>query len=119
MRIAVTASQASCDSPVDSRFARARLFLVHDDSSGTWEGVENSQALDAPQGAGIQAAETLANRQIDVVLTGHCGPKAFRAFLAAGITVCTGVTGTVEQAVKDFKAGKLTPATCSDVEGHW
>jgi hypothetical protein len=56
----------------------------------------------------------------DSVLTGHCGPNAFRALQAAGIRVYAGVTGgSVREAVEQFKAGALREAAAADVQGHW
>jgi predicted Fe-Mo cluster-binding NifX family protein len=45
---------------LDSRFGRAAKFLIFDADSGTFEVVDNRQSLEAVQGAGIQAAETIA-----------------------------------------------------------
>jgi predicted Fe-Mo cluster-binding NifX family protein len=73
----------------------------------------------APQGAGIQTAALVARRKPGVVLTGHCGPKAFHALQAAGIEVIVGVEGPVREAVQNYRTGKLTPASGPDVAGHW
>jgi predicted Fe-Mo cluster-binding NifX family protein len=57
---------------------------------------------------------------VQVVLTDHCGPNAFRALQAAGIRVYTGLKGgSVCEAVERFKAGALQEATAADVQGHW
>jgi predicted Fe-Mo cluster-binding NifX family protein len=80
---------------------------------------DNSQNLNAAQGAGIQAAATVSRLGATVLITGHCGPKAFRALMAAGIKIYTGATGTVSEAIAQFKAGKLSLADAADVEGHW
>jgi predicted Fe-Mo cluster-binding NifX family protein len=119
MRIAIPTATDAHTAAVEPRFARAAVFLLHDTDSGSWEAVDNAQVLNAPQGAGIQAAETLARHQIQAVLTAHCGPKAFRALQAAGIAVYINVSGSAEQAVADLLAGNLQLATGPDVEGHW
>lgn len=119
MKMAVSASGTTSAALVEARFARAPHFLVFDTEDGTWATVENSQVLNAVQGAGIQAAETLVRHGVNAVLTTHCGPKAFRALQAAGVTVYTGVTGTIEDAMRQLLADRLTPAAQADVEGHW
>ena len=119
MKIAVSASGPELSSPVDARFGRAPWFIIMDVESGVWEAAENKQNLQAAQGAGVQSAECVANRGVEAVLTGHCGPKAFRALSAAGMKVHTGVTGSVSDAVARFKAGELGAAEQADVEGHW
>lgn len=119
MRIAITAQGVTLDSEVDSRFGRAANFLVVDTENMNPLVVENTQSLNLPQGAGIQAAQNILLHKPDAVLTGNCGPKAFRILQASGIKVVTGVKGKVSDAVKDFLEGKYMPATNANVEGHW
>ena len=119
MKIAVTASGASLDAPLDPRFGRAARFIVVDSATGAFTVHDNTQNLNATQGAGIQTAETVSRLGAEAVITGHCGPKAFRALQAAGIQVVTGATGTVREAVARFQKGELQPSTGADVEGHW
>jgi predicted Fe-Mo cluster-binding NifX family protein len=119
MRIVVTAAGRDSAAEVDPRFGRAAVFLLHDTETGAWEAHDNTQNLQAPQGAGIQSAQTVATLRADWVLTGHCGPKAFRALQAAGVRVGVGVSGTAEEAVRALAAGEVAPAGGADVEGHW
>jgi predicted Fe-Mo cluster-binding NifX family protein len=107
------------DSAVDPRFGRAAGFVLVDTDTGQHQAIDNSQNLSAPQGAGIQAAQTVSRHDADYVMTGHCGPKAFRALEAAGIKVVVGIDGTVEEAVEKLKAGAVKPSDDADVEGHW
>jgi len=119
MKIVFTTSGDSLNSPLDSRFGRAPKFLVYDLESETFEVVDNQQNLNAAQGAGIQSAETVARLGAKSVVTGHCGPKAFRVLLAAGIKVYTTDATTVAAALEQYRAGQLTEAKAADVEGHW
>ena len=63
--------------------------------------------------------QAMARHGVEAVLSGHCGPKAFRTLSAAGIKIYAGVSGTVEEAIESFKAGELEPLDTADVEGHW
>ncbi|MBI9077945.1 MAG: NifB/NifX family molybdenum-iron cluster-binding protein [Desulfatibacillum sp.] len=119
MLICISSQGADLSSQVDPRFGRAAQFIVVDTETGEAKAVDNKQNLQAAQGAGIQAAQTVANTGAKAVVTGHCGPKAFTTLNAAGIAVFTGSNGTVAQALEDFKAGKLEKASGADVEGHW
>ncbi|MBN1102242.1 MAG: NifB/NifX family molybdenum-iron cluster-binding protein [Deltaproteobacteria bacterium] len=119
MRIAVTTQGKGIDEEVDSRFGRAPRFLLIDTETMSSQVVENAQSLDLPQGAGIQAAQNILSHKPDVVLTGNCGPKAFRVLQAAGIGVVIGVKGKVADAIRDYLDGKYRAATEANVEGHW
>lgn len=119
MKVAVSVSGHDKDAQVDPRFGRAQSFMVCDLDSGEWKEIENSPNLNAVQGAGIQTAQMLAGCGVGAVLTGHCGPKAFRVLDAAGITVYTGLAGTALEAFAAYQNGQLTAATGADVEGHW
>ncbi len=119
MRIVITAQEPSLDSPIDPRFGRARHFILADTQSGAFTAHDNAQNLNAPQGAGIQAAQGVARLGAEAVLTGHVGPKAFAVLEAANILVYTGAGGTVREAIDGFKSGKLQAIQTADVEGHW
>ena len=120
MKLAVTAQGRELDSPVDIRFGRAGGFLVVDTETGEVEYLGNAEASGAGQGAGIQAAKLMAAHGVQGILTGHCGPNAFRALQAAKIRVYTGLTGgSIREAIEQFKAGALQEATGADVQGHW
>ena len=119
MNIAVTAKGKTLDSELDPRFGRAAQFIIFDSETGEFAAMDNSQNLNAAQGAGIQAAQNVINTGSEVLLTGHCGPKAFRTLNAGIVEVYTLDQGTVQEAIDKFKAGELTKANSADVEGHW
>jgi predicted Fe-Mo cluster-binding NifX family protein len=119
MKVAVTSSGKTLDSSVDPRFGRAPYFVVVDVESGAFGVHDNARNLNAAQGAGVQSAATVSDLGVDAVITGHCGPNAFRALKAAGIAVVVGAQGSVKDAVEQFKKGKLKPADSADVQGHW
>lgn len=119
MKIAVTAQGTDLESQVDPRFGRAKYFAVIDTDSDDLEVVDNAQNLNAAQGAGIQAARNVAELGVEAVLTGHCGPNAFRTLTAAEIKVFTGALGTVKETIEKFKSGELAEATDADVKSHW
>jgi predicted Fe-Mo cluster-binding NifX family protein len=119
MKIAFTTSGDNPDASMDSRFGRAAKFLIYNLEADTFEIINNSQNLNAAQGAGIQAASTVARSGAKALVTGHCGPKAFHVLSAAGIKVYTADALTVKQALEQFKQGKLQETTSADVESHW
>lgn len=119
MKIAITAHGEDRHAAVDSRFGRAEYFVIYDQEKGVWDFVLNTQNLEAAHGAGIQAGQTLAQTGANILITGHVGPKAFKVVNAANITIYSLDTesGTVENALAAFLAGKLTPiATPNAIE---
>jgi len=109
-KIAVTAVEPSLDAAVDPRFGRCPHFVIVDAEKGTFEAVKNTNAT-AGGRAGAQSAKTIASKGAKVLLTGKCGPSAFRALSAAGIKVVSGCSGTVRDVIKQYKEGKLKPAS--------
>jgi predicted Fe-Mo cluster-binding NifX family protein len=119
MRVAVTSQGDQLTSDVDPRFGRASWFVVLDTNTGEHESVDNSKNVDAAQGAGVQAAQTIADLDIDAVVTGHCGPRAFRVLESAGIKVYLGADGTIQSALERLKSGEFEEADGPSVDGHW
>jgi predicted Fe-Mo cluster-binding NifX family protein len=119
MKIVISAKGPNLEAQVDPRFGRSSYFLLVNPESMEYEVLTNGQNLQAAQGAGIQAAAQVARRRPDAVLTGNCGPKAFHTLQAAGIQVIVGLEGSVRDVVRDYQAGKLTPAKAPNVTGHW
>ena len=105
-KVAVTSTGPKPESEVETRFGRARWYLVYDPGSRSWEAVDHSQAAQTPGGAGPQAVQMLARRGVKVVITGECGPNALRALSSAGIKVFQGGGRTVAKALGDYQAGK-------------
>lgn len=107
------------EAEIDPRFGRAGCFLLIDPETLTFEVVENQQNLTLPQGAGIQAAQTVVEQGAKIVLTGHCGPKAFKVLKATGVRVAVGLSGKIREAVEQFNQGKISFTDTPDVQGHW
>lgn len=117
MKVAVTSKGTTLDDQVDPRFGRCANFVIVETDDVSFEAVANSNAA-AGGGAGIQSAQLVADKDVKVVLTGNCGPNAFRTLEAAGIEVVVGACGTVREAVEQHKAGKLSAIGAPNVESH-
>lgn len=118
-KLAFTTSGSDLSATLDPRFGRAPKFLIYDLTAKTVDVVDNQQSRNAAQGAGIQAAETVVRAGVDTLVTGHCGPKAFKVLDAAGVVVYNCSAATVEEALLAVQSGAVKPATAADVEGHW
>jgi predicted Fe-Mo cluster-binding NifX family protein len=119
MKIAVTAENPRPDGPIDPRFGRAKFFLVYDDEKDAWDVLDNKQNLQSSQGAGIQSAANVVNAGCKVLISGHCGPKAFATLSKAGVDVYAAKDGSAGEAVASFTSGKLKKIESADVDGHW
>jgi predicted Fe-Mo cluster-binding NifX family protein len=117
MKIAVSATAPNLSAQVDPRFGRCRFFVIVDPDSMEFEGIENSSAA-AGGGAGIAAAQLISGKGVEAVLTGNCGPNAFSVLQAANIPVLTGVSGTVQEAVEGYQAGKYNAISQANVSPH-
>jgi len=119
MKIAVSSKGRDLDSPVDPRFGRAAYILIVDADTMNVDVLDNGGNNNALKGAGIQAATLISERQADILLTGYCGPNAFKTLKAAGIGVADDVSGTVRDAVAAYLSGGIKLAAAPNVEAHW
>jgi len=120
MKVAITASGEGLNSPVDRVFGRARFFVITDPEETNVEVLENSQNVNAAQGAGIQSASQIADKSVDVVLTGNVGPNAFKALEAVSIRVYQFESDilTVRDALAAWKEGRLQEVKAPTAKGH-
>lgn len=117
-KVAVTSEGPSLDDRVDPRFGRAAGFVIVDTETMESTYVDNGSSQTMAQGAGIQAAENVANAGAQVLLSGFVGPKAFSALSAAGLRIGQEVDGmTVREAVEKFKNGDVTMADAPNSQG--
>jgi len=106
MKIAISSTGNDLLSQVDPRFGRCQGFLIFDSETSKFEYLSN-EAINAAGGAGIKAAQLVVDNGAKVVITGNIGPNAFNVLAGAGIDTYGGVTGTVQSAIDNYKAGKL------------
>ena len=119
MKLAFTTSGDRLEAPLDSRFGRAPAFLIYDLDSGSCARVDNLPNLNAVQGAGVQAAQAVIRAGAQAVITGHCGPKAFKVLCAANVKIYHSNAATVAEALEQYRQGLLPQAAAADVERHW
>lgn len=119
MKVAFTTSGTTLESPMDPRFARAEGYIIYDTDNDSFAAVDNQKALNTAHGAGMVATEAIISQDVNCVVTGHCGPNAFRALSAAGIRVFQTQAPTVAKALEAYRAGALPVMESADVDGHW
>jgi predicted Fe-Mo cluster-binding NifX family protein len=117
MKICVTATAGDLNAQVDPRFGRCQYFVFVDSDTMAFEAMAN-EAIAAPGGAGIQAAQTVVNKGVDVLISGNIGPNAFQVLSTAGVKIATGAYGTVKEAVEMYENGRLSETGISTVATH-
>lgn len=102
-KICITAKGKDLEAEIDPKFGRSQYFLVVDPETLEYEVIENSN-IEAVQGAGIQSAQLISSRDVGILLTGDCGPNAQKVLQSSGITVITGVSGKIKDALSKYKS---------------
>ncbi len=114
MRLAVTATGPRLDDRIEERFGRCAYFIIIDSTNWDLEAIPNPN-LNMGGGMGIQSAQLLSQKGIQVVLTGNCGQNATQVFGSSNIQVITGVSGTVRQAVEAYLNGHIASTNIQSV----
>ena len=119
MKICITSLGPNLNSPIDPRFGRSQYFLVLDENGNLKESLPNS-GMGAMRGAGIAAAQEMANRGTEILITGNIGPNAFSVLSQIGIKVFLVSPGiSVKEAFSLWKENKLSQVQTPTVPGHF
>lgn len=113
MIIAVSSTEENASSAVDLRFGRSKFFTIYDTRNKEYFYLKND-SINESHGAGIAASQKMIKLNVDVVLTGSLGPKAFQVLDGSSIRGFKVNETTVEKSIIDFLENKLTPITSSD-----
>jgi len=110
MKICISAVGNNLNVALDPRFGRAVYFLIVDDKGKLTKAIKNT-GIQAMRGAGITAAQIIAEEKVNVVITGNIGPNASMVLNSSGIKVFLGnPTMKVKDVIQEFKQGKLLQA---------
>lgn len=118
MKVAVASSGDTLESPIDPRFGRCACFVLVDADTMEFSVIPNPGAK-LGQGAGIQAAQAVANAGADVVIAASFGPNAHQALDAAEIAVYPASGVTVRDAVEALNRGEIACLSGPTVSSHF
>lgn len=106
-KIAVSSSGSKLDSAVEVRFGRCPYFIICGEEADEHESFQNP-GFEAGGGAGVKAAQAVADLGVEILITGKIGPNAEDVLKETGIKVYE-VEGsmTVKEALQNMKEGKL------------
>jgi len=112
MKIAISSTGKDLESQVDARFGRCPYFVIVEIEKKKVKGIkaiENTAAMQTG-GAGITAAQVVANEKVEAVITLNVGPRAFDVFSQLGIKIYQG-QGKIKDVIQQFIDGKLLEIT--------
>jgi predicted Fe-Mo cluster-binding NifX family protein len=118
MKVAVSATGKDLNCQIDPRFGRCQYFIFVDPETMEFEVSEN-EGLMAMGGAGVQAAQLIAQRGATALITGNLGPNAASALSASGIKVYLVPGGTVKDVIEGYRSGSLREASGATVPPHF
>jgi predicted Fe-Mo cluster-binding NifX family protein len=118
MKIAISATGPNLEAEVDPRFGRCQYFIIADPETMAFEAIENANVMSGG-GAGISTGQMIAEKGVEAVLTGNCGPNAYQVLSTAGIKVITGASGKVKDVIEGYQAGKFKPSGQASVTNHF
>jgi len=118
MKIVISAAGSTLDAEVDPRFGRCQYFIIADPETMEFKAIDNTSAITAG-GAGVSAAQIIAGKDVEAVLTGNCGPNAYQALSPAGIKVITGVSGKIKDVIRGYREGKYKESSQANVTEHF
>ena len=119
MKIAISSMGENLESEVDTKFGRCPYFLIaeiEDKEVKNVKAIENT-AAGQMGGAGITAAEIVANEKVDAVISANLGPRALSVFEQFGIKIYQG-QGIIKDVIQKFIEGELTEITESTGPMH-
>ncbi|MGI6705952.1 MAG: NifB/NifX family molybdenum-iron cluster-binding protein [Clostridia bacterium] len=106
MRIAIPVDEKKMETNVGLSFGRAAYFLIYDTESQESSFLDNSAAA-STGGAGIKAAQIIADNEVQALLTPRCGKNAAEVLESAGVKMYKSTLASVKENIDAFMAGKL------------
>jgi predicted Fe-Mo cluster-binding NifX family protein len=108
MKIAISSAGKEITDNISDVFARCPYFIIAEIKDGKvqkTEFMENKIANQLGQ-AGIAAAQLMAEKDIEAVITKNVGPRALDTLNQFNIDIYVG-EGTIEKGLREFVDGKI------------
>lgn len=107
MKIAIPVEDKALEANVSTVFGRANYFLIYDTEREESVFVDNL-AQSSAGGAGIKAAQTVADQKVNALLTPRLGENAADILEAAGIKIYQAINASARNNIDAFGDGKLS-----------
>jgi len=108
MKIAVSSTDKNIESNVSDVFGRCPYFIIAEIEHQKIEKTEaiKNESMDQTSGAGISAAQLMAEKDVNAVITGNVGPRALDVLKQFSIEIYSG-EGAIKEVLQEFIDGKL------------
>ena len=106
MKIAIPADEEKLEAGVCPSFGRAPYFLFYNTVTKENYYLDNS-AVASQGGAGIRAAQVIADHGVKALLTPRCGENAEEVLSKAEVLIYKTIPGTLQQNIDAFTDEKL------------
>lgn len=104
MKIAIASTGEQKTSLIDSRFGRCSFFQIMDLDNPDDIQVVSNPGKNSQRGAGVVAAQLVADHKVEKVIAGNFGPNASQALESAGVQAVTkDPKKLVDQVIKEFQ----------------
>ena len=103
MKIVVSSDGKTLEDNVSDIFGRCKYFIIVDIENNEIKNTKVIENIGATKtgGAGISAAQLVAEKDAKVVISGNIGPRAMEVFDQFKIHVYT-TTGKIKEVLEDF-----------------
>ncbi len=106
MRIAIPVDEQSMESGVCPSFGRAPYFLFYNTVTEESYYLDNG-AVASQGGAGIRAAQVIADHGAGVLITPRCGENAEEVLRRSEVLIYKSIPGTAKQNIDAYEAEQL------------
>lgn len=119
MKVCIASNQGGLEDSICPIFGRCPSFTIVDVENGEIQNVEvrKNQHAQAAGGAGIQAAQFVANQGSEACIAGNFGPNAYRVLARAGVQAYA-AEGNIEEIVSAYLNNQLTPVNQPTARAH-
>jgi predicted Fe-Mo cluster-binding NifX family protein len=108
MIISIPIDEKSINSNISDNFGRANFFLIYNDEAKEYDFFKNT-AVNSQGGAGIEAAQILVDKNINILITPRCGNNAAKVLESGDVDIYKSISKSIEDNLNNFKENKLSP----------
>jgi len=110
LKIAIPIEEKNMTGSVYASFGRSPYYLLYNTKTKEAEYLDNRAVL-SRGGAGIRAAQVIADNRVKAIITHRCGENAAKVLTSAELLIYKAINGTVEENIKAFTDERLSLLT--------